>query len=101
MLGKACPFDHLGQKDAHLDIELLDSDLSLLTHAPGPPNGLLLKGWVQSGLQDEDMVGRGEVDAHTAAAHGQQEHRGWGVLLEGLNRLYCIKEIVCMCVIAH
>ena len=34
------------------------------------------------------MIGRSQVDAHTAAAHGQQEHRGWGVLLERLYRLH-------------
>ena len=75
------------QINANLDIELLDSDFSLLAHAPSSPNSLLFKSRVQGGLQNEDMVDRGQVDAHTAAAHGKQEHRGWRVLLKGL---YCL-----------
>ena len=85
------------QSNADLDIELFDSDLPLLAHAPGLPNSLLLKGRVEGGLQDEDMVGRGQVDAHTAAAHGQQEHRGWRVLLEGLYCLHTTLEVHQFC----
>ena len=77
----------------YLDIQLLDGDLSLLAHAPGAANGLLLQGGVQGGLQNEHMVGGGQVDAHRAAAHGQQEHCGWGVLLEGLDCLHTIKQL--------
>ena len=72
-----------------LDMEPLDSDWALLAHAPGAPNGLLLQGWVQGRLQNEDMVGGGQVDAHTAAAHGQQEYRGGRILLECLYCLQC------------
>ena len=71
----------------NLDKELFDSDLPLLTHTPGSPNCLFFQGWVQGRLQNEDIVGRGEVDAHTAATHGQQEHCGRWVLLECL---YCL-----------
>ena len=71
-----------------LDKELLDSDLPLLAHAPGSPNCLFFQGWVQGWLQNEDIVGRGEVDAHAAATHGQQEHCGGRVLLECLYCLY-------------
>ena len=88
---------HLPKADSDLDIELLDSDFSLLAHAPGTPDSLFLQGWVQGGLQNEDMVGRGEVDAHTAAAHGQQEHRGWGVLLECLDCLHSTQALHACC----
>ena len=72
---------------ADLDKEFLDSDLPLLTHAPGSPNCLLFQGWVEGGLQDEDIVGRCEIDAHTAATHGQQEDCGGRILLECF---YCL-----------
>ena len=75
-----------------LDVELLDSDSSLLAHTPCPPNSLLLQCWVQGRLQNEDMVGRSEVDAHTAAAHGEQEDSGGWVLLERFYRLHGIKS---------
>ncbi len=74
-------------KSPDLDKELLDSDLPLQTHTPGSPNCLLFQSWVQSWLQNEDIVGRGEVDAHAAATHGQQEHRGGRILLKCL---YCL-----------
>ncbi len=73
--------------DPDLDKELLDIDLPLLTHTPGSPNCLLFQGWIQGWLQNEDIVGRGKVDAHTAATHGQQEDCRGRILLE---RLYCL-----------
>jgi len=75
----------------NLDKELLDIDLPLLAHAPGSPNSLLFQGWVQGRLQNEDIVGRGEVDADAAAAHGQQEHCRGRVLLKCLYCLYTSK----------
>jgi hypothetical protein len=36
----------------------------------------------------------GEVDAHSAAAHAEQEHGGGGVTLEGLNG-------ACTCTLRH
>ena len=52
-----------------------------------PAHCLLLQGGVERGLHEVDVAGRREVDAHAAAAHAEQEHRGGRVLLESLDGL--------------
>ena len=51
---------------AHPDVELLHVHLPRLPHPPRPPDGLLLQRRVEARLQQEDVVGRGEGDPHTA-----------------------------------
>ena len=86
---------YMQASEVDLDVKPLDGNLSLLAHAPGSPNGLLLQGWVQCRLQNENIVGRGEVDAHTATTHGQQENCRGRVLLESLNSLYIDMSQIC------
>jgi len=71
--------------DRPLDEELLHHDRPLLPHPPRAPDRLLLQRGVDAGLQQEDVVGCGQVDAHSAAADAEQEDSGGGVLLEGLG----------------
>jgi hypothetical protein len=75
--------------DALLDgaghVQALDSHAACLAHAPGAPHRLLLQRPVEARLHDEHVTGCGEVDAHSAAAHGDEEHRGGRVLLEGVD----------------
>ena len=73
--------------EANLHVQLVDSDITvtweenaaradlhvqpfdcyrvLLAHSPGSADGLLLQGWVHSRLQQEDMAGCSQVDAHS------------------------------------
>ena len=48
----------------HLGVKPLDDYTALLAHPPAAPDGLFLQSRVEAGLHDEDVGGRGQVDAH-------------------------------------
>mmetsp|Transcript_10617 Transcript_10617/g.30225 ORF Transcript_10617/g.30225 Transcript_10617/m.30225 type:complete len:304 (+) Transcript_10617:107-1018(+) len=68
--------------DGALGIELLHRDGAGLAHAPGAAHSLVLQGGVERWLQQEDVAGSGEVDAHRPRGHGEKKDGGGGVALK-------------------
>ena len=78
----------------YLHKEALDNDRTLLTHTPSTPNGLFLQGRIEHWLQQEDMIGCCQVDAHSSRACCQQEDSRWRILAEIRNGCTTPEELL-------
>ena len=73
--------------------EAENKDVVLLAYAMSATHGLVFDGWIPPVVEEDDTVGRGEVEAKTACLQTNQEYGNAIVRLEQSHRRGAIKGV--------